>query len=100
MIITKEKRVGYKNTSNHKNRKTLFCVKFFLVLYIVISCCYGHDLDNRKIEKGEVKENLLLNISIMVLEWSNPWFLYQMVAHFTMRTHGVIRIFDLLKAFG
>ena len=29
-----------------------------------------------------------------------PWFLYQMVAHFTMRTHGVNQAFHLLKAFG
>ena len=27
------------------------------------------------------------------LTWFNPWFLYYMVAHFTMRSHGVNKVF-------
>ena len=37
------------------------------------------------------------------VHWSDPifaWFLYYMVAHFTMGTYRLFKNFDLLKAFG
>ena len=39
-------------------------------------------------------------MKIIDVESFGPWFLYKMVAHFTMRNMEQIMHFDLLKAFG